>query len=170
MMKWFNKHFEEAFIGFLLFVISFSIIAQVIMRYVFNAALPWPEEISRYALVMLCFMTVGYCTSHRSSLKIDTVLVLLPLSKQLLVTIACNFVQLFLYAYLCYAGCLVTRDAFANNNVTSALGIPLGYIYSVALFGLLVAILRLVQVIYQDAKALSSGQIEAKEKTLEDVL
>lgn len=170
VVKWLDKYFEEVVIGILLFVIAFSIIAQVIMRYAFNAAMSWPEEISRYTLVMLCFMTIGYCSIHRSSLKIDTVLMLLPIKVQYSVTIACNVVLILLYAYLAHAGYLVTSDAFANNNVTSALGIPLGYIYSVSLFGLFIAILRLLQVIVQDLKALATGKVEEREKTLEDVL
>ncbi|MDR1020405.1 MAG: TRAP transporter small permease, partial [Synergistaceae bacterium] len=165
-----DEHFEEAMMSAFLLIIAVSIMAQVIMRYIFNSALSWPEEISRYSLVIFCFMTIGYCVRKRSSLRIDTFVVLLPLKLQVILNIVFNIVLVLLYGYLCCAGFLITKDAFVNGNVTSALGIPLGAIYSITLFGLVIAILRLFQMIVLDVYALSTGQIFKDEKELTDVL
>lgn len=170
VIKWVGGYLEEVVIGLLLIVITCSIMAQVIMRYIFNASLPWPEEISRYAMVMMCFVSIGFCVKHRSALKIDTVVMFLPIKMQALVSVVCNFIFASLLAYLFYGGYQVTADAFENSNLTPALGIKLGNIYLVALMSILLAIFRLVQVICTEIYELATGTVKAHEKTIEDVI
>jgi len=40
----------------LLAFVAFILLLQVILRYVFNAALPWPEEAARYAMVWVVLL------------------------------------------------------------------------------------------------------------------
>jgi TRAP-type C4-dicarboxylate transport system permease small subunit len=41
----------------LLAFVAFVLLLQVILRYVFNAALPWPEEASKYSMIwVVCLM------------------------------------------------------------------------------------------------------------------
>ena len=153
-VKWIVSNLEEIVIGALLILISCSIMAQVIMRYIFNSAMPWPEEVSRYAMVMMCFMSIGFCVKHRSALKIDTVVMFLPAKVQTLISIACDIMFAILMLYLLYGGYNITEDALVKNNVTPALGIKLGNIYAVSLFAIVLSIVRVIQVVVQDVRKL----------------
>lgn len=153
-VKWIISNLEEIIIGALLILISCSIMAQVIMRYVFNSAMPWPEEVSRYAMVIMCFMSIGFCVKRRCALKIDTVVMFFPAKVQTLISIICDVMFASLMLYLLYGGYNITEDALIKNNVTPALGIKLGNIYTVSLFAIVLSIVRLIQVVVQDIKKL----------------
>ncbi|MCD7877405.1 MAG: TRAP transporter small permease [Cloacibacillus porcorum] len=170
VLKWIIRYLEEIVLGLLLTIITCSIMSQVVMRYIFNASLPWPEEVSRYAMVMMCFMSICFCIKYHSALKIDSIVMFLPIKMQALVTVVCNILFMVLLAYLFYGGYQVTSDAFENTNLTPALGIKLGNIYTVALLSILLAIFRLLQVICTEIYELVTGTVKSHEKTIEDVI
>lgn len=56
-----NQHLEEYLIALFLIAITFVMLLQIVMRYVFQHSLSWPEEFSRYCFVYITFLTFGYC-------------------------------------------------------------------------------------------------------------
>lgn len=46
---------------------------QVFMRYVLNASLSWPEELSRYLFIWFSFIGFSYVTKNDLHLKIDII-------------------------------------------------------------------------------------------------
>ena len=46
-----NQHLEEYLIALFLIAITFVMLLQIVMRYVFQHSLSWPEEFSRYCFV-----------------------------------------------------------------------------------------------------------------------
>ena len=66
-----NQHLEEYLIALFLIAITFVMLLQIVMRYVFQHSLSWPEEFSRYCFVYITFLTFGYCIQHDSMLRLD---------------------------------------------------------------------------------------------------
>ena len=52
-----NQHLEEYLIALFLIAITFVMLLQIVMRYVFQHSLSWPEEFSRYCFVYITFLT-----------------------------------------------------------------------------------------------------------------
>ena len=66
-----DEHFEEWMLTLLLGAMAVIMLLQVIMRYVFNMALTWPEEACRYLYIWCCFLGISYCISRRTELRVD---------------------------------------------------------------------------------------------------
>ena len=53
--------------------ISASLVTQGILRYIFNAALPWPEELSQFLLVLISFLGMYRAIGKDQHIRIDWV-------------------------------------------------------------------------------------------------
>lgn len=51
--------------------ISVTLVGQVMLRYVFNAALPWPEELSQFLLVLISFLGMYRAIGKDQHIRID---------------------------------------------------------------------------------------------------
>lgn len=51
--------------------ISVVLVAQVALRYLFNAALPWPEELSQFLLVLISFLGMYRAIGKDQHIRID---------------------------------------------------------------------------------------------------
>jgi len=60
VLRWLDDHLEEYILAVLLVTISCVMMLQIIMRYIFNSSLPWPEELTRYCFVWSGFLGIGY--------------------------------------------------------------------------------------------------------------
>src|SRR5947207_1864732 len=61
---------------------------QVIARYVFNNALPWPDELAEFLFIYVVFLGAAVCMQERSHFTVDYVPSLLPRRLRLLIEIA----------------------------------------------------------------------------------
>ena len=110
-------------------VIVLALIAQVIARYGFHRALPWPEELSQFMLVTLSFL--GTYRAVGSNLHIalnvlpeDRFPVPIKLAK-----IVGLFLAVFFMAYVGYGGLHLVKSAWTQPS--TALRIPMAVPYSV---------------------------------------
>jgi TRAP-type C4-dicarboxylate transport system permease small subunit len=55
----------------LLAFVAFILLLQVILRYVFNAALPWPEEAARYGMIWVVLLTGCALVRDRELITVD---------------------------------------------------------------------------------------------------
>lgn len=55
----------------LLAFVAFILLLQVILRYVFNAALPWPEEASRYAMIWVVMLISNVLVRDEELVNVD---------------------------------------------------------------------------------------------------
>ena len=59
-------------------VMTILVIAQVVLRYVFNDPLDWSEEMARILFIYLAFIGIGAAYGRRKHMAIDAVVILLP--------------------------------------------------------------------------------------------
>jgi TRAP-type C4-dicarboxylate transport system permease small subunit len=59
-------------------VMAILVIAQVVLRYVFNDPLTWSEEMARIVFIYLSFLGIGAAYGRRRHMSIDALVILLP--------------------------------------------------------------------------------------------
>lgn len=57
VIAWLDLHLEETILIITGSLIGIVIMMQIIMRYVFRHALPWPEESCRFCYIYFCFIS-----------------------------------------------------------------------------------------------------------------
>ncbi|MEO3388737.1 TRAP transporter large permease subunit [Mesorhizobium sp. CAU 1741] len=72
-----DRVLEVLCIGLMLAAVSVSCL-QVVLRYVFNSGLPWPEEFATWVFAWAVFIGMAVATGREAHISIDVVLRLLP--------------------------------------------------------------------------------------------
>lgn len=122
---------------------------QIVMRYVFQHSLSWPEEFSRYCFVYITFLTFGYCIQHDSMLRLDIIKEVLPkkawdvLQVIVILISAAFFLIMLLYSFD------LLQSMRETGRVSAALGIPYFYIYLSTTVGFALALFRTAQRIWR---------------------
>lgn len=73
-----ERHFEEAICCFALAVMATCVFLQVIMRYAFNSALQWSEEVAAICMVWAVYMGASLCVRERFHIRIMAGVLLFP--------------------------------------------------------------------------------------------
>jgi TRAP-type transport system small permease protein len=149
---WVAANLEEIICAALLAILVAVVSAAVVSRYVFNAALPWPEELSRFALVALTFFGAALATKREGHIVVDFVGLFLPARARLWMAFA---IQLVLSAFLVLFATLgVQMVQKMWVAVSPALAIHMGYVYLCIPLGTGLMILHLLRQMRDTARAL----------------
>ena len=149
--------FEEWTLFISVFVALIALFFNVVLRYTLNYGLPWSEELIRLVIIYTTF--IGCCTAvkARTMIKIDASVQLLPKLKTPL-TFFSNFVILIFSCMMIYYGILMCMLQLRTMQKTIIMQIPYVYLYAVLpLMGILM-LLRVIQVFYEDIKALRNKE------------
>lgn len=109
------------------------VLAQVISRYVFNSPLTWTEELARFALVWLTFVSAGFVMARRMHVTVD--LVAAKLNKRGAVIMDCfaMLVVLLVSGAMTVAGISFAQAAARLDAPASQL--PMSVVYAAAVLG-----------------------------------
>lgn len=145
ILKFLDSHLEEYLMAILLIALTLVMLLQIVMRYVFNHSLSWPEELCRYCFVYITFFTLGYCVKKNSMLRLDIIQEILPAK---IWTVLQIFVRVTTFVFFL---CMLVNslDLFQTmrrtSRVSAALGIPYTFIYLSTVLGFGLAVLRSIQ-------------------------
>ena len=70
VLRWLDKYFVETIMMVFLAALSCAMMLQIIMRFVFHHALPWPEEFCRYCFLYSVMLASAYCIRTNRMLKV----------------------------------------------------------------------------------------------------
>ncbi|MBX6322891.1 MAG: TRAP transporter small permease [Rhodospirillaceae bacterium] len=70
LLRAFNRLIDAVLVASLAAIAAF-LTMQVVLRYVFNAALPWPEELSQFLLVLVSFLGMYRAIGKDLHIRID---------------------------------------------------------------------------------------------------
>lgn len=141
--------FEDWTLFITVMVALISLFANVVLRYGFNYALAWSEELVRLVIIYTTLIGCSAAIKKRSMIKIDASVQLLPKLKYPLTHFS-NLVVLIFSAMMIYYGWLMAALQVQTSQKTIVMQIPLVYLYAILpLMGVLM-MLRTIQVMYQD--------------------
>jgi TRAP-type C4-dicarboxylate transport system permease small subunit len=117
-------------------IMALLVIAQVILRYVFNDPLTWSEEMSRIVFIYLAFIGIGAAYGRRRHMFIDVIVNALPAGAKRAVRFGVvGVASAFLLAVI-----LITFRSIAElyrvEIATPALEYPMALVYLVIPVGL----------------------------------
>lgn len=109
------------------------VLVQVISRYVFSSPLSWTEELARFALVWLTFISAGFVMARRLHVTVDLVAAKLSKGAAVLVDAFAMLVVLVVSAAMTVAGTQFAISAARLN--APATDIPMSVVYTAAVLG-----------------------------------
>ena len=160
LVKWLDKNFEYLCLAALLIIMTVLSFTNVIMRYCFKSPIGWSDEVCCYCLALSSFFCLPCSIRFRSSIRVDTLVSVLPRSARRVLELICNVIMLAFLGICVKGGLDVAAAAAEINQKSPALRLPVAALYYVMTFCFVVAILRTVQIIVLDFK--NKGKEEEK--------
>ncbi|PIB27138.1 C4-dicarboxylate ABC transporter permease [Maribacter sp. 4U21] len=120
-----------------LLVIIFSVLVldvvwQVFARYSIGKPNAFTEELARYLLIWLAILGTAYVRSYKGQMSIDYLYNKLSLKKQLYLSLLIEIaIILFALTIMVIGGINLMYITLKLGQISPALNIPIGYVYSV---------------------------------------
>jgi C4-dicarboxylate transporter DctQ subunit len=131
--------------GLLMFMTAF-IFYQIIMRYVFNDAPEWSEELSRYLFIWSSFIAAGMGVREHIHIGIDAVVNLLPPPLKRVTQYLVALIILALGVFLTWYGWKVVGITY--TQMSPAAGISIGIVYAAApCLGMLMVLFSILDIV-----------------------
>ena len=119
----------RASIGMVLIAATALVFVNVLLRYVFNYALSWADEIITYSLLWLVFLGAGVAARQGAHIIMEAVLSLLPARFQRGNAVFVNVVCAGLSAVVGYLGWRLALAVRGLDQVGAASGVPMFWVY-----------------------------------------
>ncbi|AKO96869.1 MAG: TRAP transporter small permease [Marinovum algicola] len=134
MITWLNRIvdlIENTLVTGLIMTATLVAIAQVIARYVFNNSLYWSEEVILYSLITMSFLTMGMGVRYASHISVEALYAFVSPRATTLLQIGATCLGLIFAGVLIWYGGKLVVNTSRMGQLSPALRIPVGYIYSV---------------------------------------
>lgn len=169
--KWLDEHFEESIIIFLLAVISIVELMQVICRNVpVIPALPWAEELARYAWIVTVFLSLPYTIRTSTMLRVTALVELFPWKLTNVVNIIVDLITAAALGLLAWTSITVIGQVQAGGSVSSALQIPMWIMYVIIFIGFALGAVRAIQMCVIHIKNINVKPVNSVEAAAADEL
>ena len=129
-------------------VITFT---QVVARYVFSNSLSWSEEAGRYIFVWMTFLGAVMAVRNRQHVYLDMFVKILPNILQKICALVSYLSMMIFTAVLIYGGFKFV--ARGSQQISSAMEIPMHYVYLVLPVGGILIFAYLLRNFYEDVLA-----------------
>jgi C4-dicarboxylate transporter DctQ subunit len=107
---------------------------QVTARYVFNYPLSWPEELSRYLIILIVYVGLSIALRKKSHIAVDLIPTFFPSSTKVLDTVSTISGIVFSLLIIIY-GVKFVRSLMISGQIALTLGIPIFIVYSILPLG-----------------------------------
>ena len=156
VFRWLDEYLEAGLAGLLLAVIVALISVQVFMRYVMQHSLSWSEELTLWIFVWFIWLATSYAFKRRQHVKVALFHQMLSPRGQLYLNILTQVLIMGFMAVLIYQCITLMNMPFVARQHSVVLGMPIQYFYASAPVGAALSLLRLIQNLVADLRALLS--------------
>lgn len=159
-LRFLDKHLEEIILSVLIVIITFNTCLQCFMRYVLKSPLTWTDELSKYCLIYSGFFSIGYCGRRHVMIRVNIIESFISKRLYAILSTFVTLLMLIFYALLFRASIAVFMTMYESRSLSPALQIPMHYLYSGALAGFALGIVRCVQslIFYDVPRSLGKGE------------
>ena len=140
---------EEYFLVYSMILMVIIVFIQVIARYIFNNSLSWSEELVRYIFIWQVWLGASLGMRISEHIRVDMFVKHLPKSAQQILDLAVIILLLWFYGFLIQYGFLYLLDVIRKDMTSTALQIPLAYVYASLPVGSFVIAIRYVALLIQ---------------------
>jgi len=152
-------------LAFFLLVMVVAIFLQVVARYVFNHALPWPEELGRFLFVWIVFLGTVSVIQADEMLCLDILYQWIPERAAAVLKWMVSLIVLGFLLVMMKGGYeLMVRQA---SQRSVGLEIPMGVVYLILPLGTFLMSLTMILRIGRQTKRLLSKKQASEKKELE---
>lgn len=131
MINTINKITERVLVG-VFFIMTISVVWQVLTRYLFNVSTSFTEELARFCLMWLAILGAAYITGKREHIAIDYFAnKLSPRGQKMLDYGIELLILIFAVVVLIIGGGYLMYMTLYMEQNSPALQVPLGLVYSV---------------------------------------
>jgi TRAP-type C4-dicarboxylate transport system permease small subunit len=134
----------------LIALMAVLVIAQVILRYVFNDPLDWSEEMARITFIYITFIGIGAAYGRRRHMAIDALIIELPAKLRRIVEVSViGLASAFLIALI---GLTIRSMAelYKMEVTTPALEYPMAFVYLIIPLGISALIIQMWLDLYKE--------------------
>ncbi|MEZ4870696.1 MAG: TRAP transporter small permease [Bdellovibrionales bacterium] len=146
--KYLLKNFEELICGFFILIMVVTVIANVLLRYIFDYSIYWAEEVSTICFVWATFVGASAVYKHKMDIGIDVLLLRLPKFYQNIARFIVSILLLLINGYIFYMSIVFTHMSF--QKPTAVLGISSAVFNSALIFGFGLITLHTLKFLKQD--------------------
>ena len=123
---------EKWMLVFIMATMTLNVLWQVFSRFVLQSPSSITEELARYMLIWLGILGASYVSGQKMHLAIDLLSTKLNTKNKSYLEITIQFfVLLFAFFVMVIGGIRLVQITLTLNQISAALQIPLGYVYSV---------------------------------------
>ena len=146
VVRWFDMHFEESILVFLLAVIACIELVQVVARNIpVIPSLTWAEELCRFAWIATVFLSLPYTIRTSNILRVSALIDALPAMLHNLLNVIVDIVTLAMMALLAWASVAVLGQVIESGETSPAMLWPMWIMYLIVLVGFVMGGLRSLQ-------------------------
>ena len=151
-----QDYLDRALRGLLILLVLglvFSVTWQVVSRYLLQAPSSWTEELARFLLIWIGLLGAAYAYRTGAHMRLDLLENALgSAGVRRLRVFAAAAVLVFALAVLCAGGLRLVLLTLELEQVSAALGLPMGLVYLVLpLSGVLIAVYALINIFFEEA-------------------
>ena len=162
ILHWLDRHIEEVLLVLFSTIMVAVIFLQVVMRQ-FDSSLSWSEELARYSFIWLVYIGISYGVKKDRHIKVDVLLLMLKNKGKIILTIIANLLFIAFAIFVIRYGYDIASQLLAFGQKSPANQIPMGLIYLAAPVGMGLTLIRLVQNLIKQIKALKHEMQQDKQ-------
>ncbi|WP_066304047.1 TRAP transporter small permease [Bacillus sp. FJAT-29814] len=135
----------EGFICFLLLLfITLVMGMEVVARYIFNHSLRWSGELARYLFIWFIFISSSYAIIEKTHIRIESLQRVFPKVTRPYLEFIGNIFWFIFSIFIAYVGFTYSFEMIESGNISTAMRIPVGFIYISIPIGYTLMALRLI--------------------------
>src|SRR5699024_8390442 len=124
MKKIINQKIEEWFLVIGFFLLVLLVFSQFLSRYVFDYSLSWSQELSRYLLIWLAWISVSFTIREKKHIRVEILKDRLPKKGQVVVEIIVLILWFIFVVFLAIVGTQFVLNIQLSGQGSPMMGIP----------------------------------------------
>lgn len=148
-----DDYFEEVLSILALSMVAGCVFLQVIMRFIFDSATTWAEELAVYGMIFAIYLGASMAVKERSHIRITIVVQMLPRRLQVLSIVLADFLWFSFVIFLIVQTLEYSKLLFEVTYITPGLGIEQRWIQIFLPLMLSLMAFRILQVYWRWAKS-----------------
>ena len=168
LLYWIDHYLEEAILVIFLILIACVMMLQIVVRYVFQSPLPWPEEFCRYCWIWSVFISLPYTMRKGNMLRVNVLVDLLPTKARNAINIVIDLINTVVMALFFNGSITVIQNALNSGRTSPAMELPMAAVYICLLIGFGLGFIRGIQQVVLHIMNFNKKELTTLEQAMAD--